>query len=406
MDRMERTLEDTAAVLGTDAGGLLVATRVQIRVVEGPDAGTSLLLERGSIVVGSGPGADLFLRDERVSRAHLELAVMPRGVRVRDLGSRNGSFAGETRLRDATLPIGTSIRIGRTLLELGADTVPVQVVPRSALGPLRAASSALRHVFGTAAQALASRAAILIEGEAGVGKTALARAIHELGTGALQEIDLRSSDPRTLERDVIAALAALGAAGTLSLEHVDEASAASQRALAAALDRRDHDRPGPRLIATSREDLRQRVTEGAFDRGLYFELGAVRLAISPLRDRPEDVLPIVEALVGAGVGARPTTSMLEAFRRSGMEGNARALRGLVETSLRPSVEAPPDRAFVEPLPLDAGFKEAKDQAVASFERDYLVRLLAGCDGNVSEASRRSGVARSHLVNLLKKHGLG
>ena len=62
--------------------------------------------------VGTAPDNDLVLADDAVSRYHLELAVAPDGIAMRDLGSTNGTFAGNVRKRDAVVPRGSQLRVG------------------------------------------------------------------------------------------------------------------------------------------------------------------------------------------------------------------------------------------------------------------------------------------------------
>src|SRR5690349_17751439 len=82
----------------TEDSGALVSRVVSVRVLDGPDAGQAITLERGTAVIGSSVGADLIVRDPKVSRTHVEVACVGSGVRVRDLGSTNGTFMGPLRV--------------------------------------------------------------------------------------------------------------------------------------------------------------------------------------------------------------------------------------------------------------------------------------------------------------------
>src|SRR5262249_17390155 len=98
-----------------DAGPLLIVpTRARLVVVSGPDAGKELLLERGTHYVGKSPPCSLILTDPRVSRKHLELEVLQRGVRVRDLDSKNGSYVEGARFHEITVGAGAVLVIGST----------------------------------------------------------------------------------------------------------------------------------------------------------------------------------------------------------------------------------------------------------------------------------------------------
>ena len=83
-----------------------VVHRVRIRVETGPDAGTECAPDDVStLTVGTSPDNTLVLTDPTVSRYHLELRHTPAGVAVEDLGSRNGTFAGQLRVERAVLPL-------------------------------------------------------------------------------------------------------------------------------------------------------------------------------------------------------------------------------------------------------------------------------------------------------------
>ncbi len=116
-------------MLATDAGGRLVLRRVLVRVVSGSDRGAERTLEGGTLIVGSSPDAELVLHDPTVSRFHAELALVAEGVRVRDLGSTNGTFLGASRIEGAVVAAPAELRFGRTRVELLAADVPAPEVP-------------------------------------------------------------------------------------------------------------------------------------------------------------------------------------------------------------------------------------------------------------------------------------
>src|SRR5438045_7619884 len=88
-------------------------------VTAGPDAGKSAQIEKPIYRVGSHASNDLVLTDETASQHHLEIAVVPDGFRVTDLGSSNGTRLGSLRL-------GTLTLVDPALLELGAPTLSLE----------------------------------------------------------------------------------------------------------------------------------------------------------------------------------------------------------------------------------------------------------------------------------------
>src|SRR5580692_6543065 len=112
--------------------------------------GTKARIEVGpeTLVVGRNESCDLVLDDRKVSAVHMELVATERGVRVRDLGSKNGTFLGDTRIGEIYLLKPTRLLCGDTLLEF-TPSVPEQVsVPEAAeFGPLVGSSAGMRTVF-------------------------------------------------------------------------------------------------------------------------------------------------------------------------------------------------------------------------------------------------------------------
>jgi DNA-binding NtrC family response regulator len=390
------TLGDT---LATRPDGELVRRRARVRVIEGPDASVERTIERESLVVGSGRGADLVLGDRRVSTAHLELSLAPHGIRVRDLDSRNGTFVGEVQISAAVLPFGTVLRIGRTRIEILEADEPVSLEPstRKRFGTLVGASPAMRRLYAVLDHVACTDAAVLLHGERGVGKTAAALSLHRESRrpGEVRFVDLDlAPDEAAIRRELAAA-----GGGTVVLDNVDRSSAGTAAALSRALASHESaPPPRARIVSTAREDPRALVADGALSRDVYFHVAAVCIAIPPLRDRTEDVPALVAELVPPGRDVRYPE--IERLRAAGFPGNVRELRGVLDAGL-PSVSPPPPPSTSEPI----RFHEAKQVVVDRFERDYLARMLEENGGNVSKAARAAGVARSHFIALLQKHGL-
>lgn len=399
-------------MLATDAGGALVVRRVLVRVVSGPDRGVERVLEVGTLVVGSHPDADLPLRDTTVSRYHAELALLPEGVRVRDLRSTNGTFVADSRIESAIVAPGSEIRIGRTRVELLPADVPVPEAPseRVRFGRLVGASAAMRRLYAQLERVAATSAPVLVFGEVGAGKNEAARAVHDVSErrhGPYVELDLRGGiAPQAVDEAFVRAHG-----GTVVLDRVDEAPAALQDALATALDRRERGRYDARPIALAQSDLREAIERGLLRRDLWFALAAVRVEVPPLRERREDlprlVADIIATLGYPDVGL--SAAELATLRAHDFPGNVRELRRMIEQTLLTTERTsqpplPPDVAVTEDL-VQLPFKEAKERLLDVFERHYVESLLARHEGNVSRAATEAGVDRNHLARLAKKHGL-
>ena len=107
-----------------------------LRVIEGPDRGAVVALSDASVVVGAGADVDLVLTDSGVSRRHLELAVVDNGVRVVDLGSKNGTRLLGARLSVAVVGVGAEIVLGQTTLRVDDKESEAESVSAERFGPL------------------------------------------------------------------------------------------------------------------------------------------------------------------------------------------------------------------------------------------------------------------------------
>jgi DNA-binding NtrC family response regulator len=414
---------------------------VGVRVDSGPDAGRDSGADgRRVVTVGASADCDLVLADPTVSRYHLEVHHGPDGLALVDLGSRNGTFVGPLRIERAVVPPGTRVRIGGTTIivdDAGARAAPAAAEP---LPGVIAHSPAMRDVVALARRLAMVATSVLIEGETGVGKEVIARAIHDAGPrrgGPFVVVDCGSL-PATLiaaqlfghEKGAFTGADARRAGaferahgGTLFLDEIGELPLDLQPALLGALERHRFTRVGGaepidvdvRVLAATHRDLRGEVNAGAFRADLYFRLAVARLVIPPLRDRPEDLEPLVAGLVerftGIAGGDHALSGAMETLRRQRWPGNVRELRNVVEAAIvlgeLPSGDALPAAAATaadatEPLPT---YRDAKAAALAAFERAYLSDLLARAGGNVSAAARAASMDRPYLIQLLRRHDL-
>jgi DNA-binding NtrC family response regulator len=177
-----------------------------------------------------------------------------------------------------------------------------------------------------------------------------------------------------------------------------------------------------RVVAAARSSLPARVAEGSFRPDLFYRLSVVRVVLPPLRQRREDIAPIVvELLRRRGFDAeRVAGPNLDRLYAHDWPGNVRELRNVIERALALAprsrtfdelrlVVAPGGRAdgSTDPLTVrtDLPYVEAKQQLLEAFEQRYLQDVLARCEGNISATARASGLDRKHLKTLLRRHGL-
>ena len=153
--------------------------------------------------------------------------------------------------------------------------------------------------------------------------------------------------------------------------------------------------------------------EGRFRDDLYFRLAALPLKILPLRDRPEDIVPLADAiLLSLGV-ARGTPVQLAPDAREAMAayrwpGNAREMRNVLERGVLLSDS---NRIELRHLGLDGSAsprtpaKFSSDFTLAEVERRHVLQLIDEENGHVEAAARRLGIPRSSLYQKQREYGL-
>jgi transcriptional regulator with GAF, ATPase, and Fis domain len=202
--------------------------------------------------------------------------------------------------------------------------------------------------------------------------------------------------------------------GTILLDEIGELPLDLQPKLLRALERRVIRRIGAsqatpvniRIIAATNRDLRCAVNANTFRSDLWYRLNTVRIEIPPLRERREDIPMLVAALYKELLGdpnAVPPADVVRPLMRAEWPGNVRELRTAVERLLlgAPAASVDPTQDIGQGL----SFRTAKTRASSLWERRYLSELLLANDGNVSAAARAGKMNRSHLSELLHRHGL-
>ena len=430
-----------------------IATRARLEVrggkltvAKGTSSKRELDVGPETVVVGRNEACDMVLDDGKVSAVHMELLATERGVRLRDLGSRNGTFIGDTRVGEVYLTKHAYVTLGDAMVEL-APSGPSEVdVPVAAeFGPLVGHSAGMRSVFERLKKAAPTDLTILITGETGTGKELVAQAIHETSTrahkpfvvvdcgaipAALAESSLfgheRGSFTGAMDKRVSPFVEADG--GTIFLDELGELPVDVQPKLLRALAEQRIKSVGSnsyrpvnvRVVAATRRDLAREVNAGTFRSDLYFRVAQLKVELPSLRQRLED-LPVlvrrmVEDLGDEGSYARITSDSMERLMRHDWPGNVRELRNVVAVAMAFAKEGPIDlAAHLSPLTTSAAesaptrgrtFQDAKREVLARFEREYFTALYAECGGNVSEIGRRAAMERAHVRGYLRRRGIG
>jgi len=299
-------------------------------------------------------------------------------------------------------------------------------------------------------------ATVLVRGESGTGKELVARALHAnsrrrgrpfvaVNCAALPETLLEAElfghvrgaftgavrdNPGWFER---------ARGGTLFLDEIGELTPALQAKLLRVLDTGELSRVGGtrveradvRLVAATHQDLEARVADGGVREDFLYRLKVLEVRVPPLRERKGDLPALARHLLAEltrrhGRGAKRLSKGAEArLLAHDYPGNVRELRNALERAVLVS-----DGEVIEPSHLPAGigraggpgragegtsalarsagapkvgFAEAKRQAVASFESDYVRRCLAETGGNISAAARLAGIDYKNFYTKVKRY---
>ena len=422
------------------SAGLPIRT-LAIEIVEGPAAGLARMAESDTLTLGTADGNDVVIADPTVSRYHLELIRRPDGIQVIDAGSLNGTFAGTVRVERAVVPPGTTLRLGKTALRVGdGQNVTVELHRSEALAGLRGRTPVMRRLLHSIERAAQSDAAVLLVGESGTGKEVIARALHDVGPrkrGPFVTVDCGALAPTLVASELFghergaftgadrqhAGAFERASGGTLFLDEIGELPPALQATLLGVLERRRFRRLGGkteivvdvRVVSATHRDLRAEVNANTFRLDLYYRLAVVVMKVPPLRERAEDVPLLVEHFLrecghDGPIEALISPAAMKQLMGHHWPGNVRELRNLIEATVAmgetPQLDgvsagggATPDALVALP------YKEARAQVLADFEGRYLRALLERSRGNVSQAAREARMDRSHLIDLLTRHGL-
>jgi DNA-binding NtrC family response regulator len=398
-------------------------------VTAGPDKGRSLRIDKEEVVVGTSQAADLVLTDETVSRNHLSLRAGQEAYLATDLESTNGSHFHGARFTALQLKPGDAVELGTTRLklELARGRIDIGLSEAESFGALLGRSVAARRLFSMLETVAREDVGVLLLGETGTGKDAIAEAIHGASRRAaspLVVLDCGALSPGLLESELFGHErgAFTGAdrqrkgvfqeadGGTLFIDEVGELPRDLQPKLLRVLESREVRPLGSlrtsavdvRVIAATSRDLRREVNRGRFREDLFYRLNVVSVRVPPLRERREDIPLLAEHFrrqLSGDVEGTLSPTLLSELALHDWPGNVRELRNRVERAVlaEPALADAEDTTKVRP------FREAKGRAIADFERQYLTELVAHASGNTSEAARVGQVDRAYLTTLLRKY---
>lgn len=305
---------------------------------------------------------------------------------------------------------------------------------------LVALSEAMREAAAMAERVAATDANVLVTGESGAGKDALATFIHTRSRRAdrpLVKIDCATLPADLLEAELFgyergaftgameAKPGRLEAAhrGTLVLDEIAHLSLEAQAKLLRVIEQREFERLGgrktisvdARLIALTNADLKNAVERRAFRDDLFYRLNVVHIHVPPLRERQKDVETLARTFASAYTAKHGTRAKrisadgLRYLKSYDFPGNVRELANIIERAVIVA-----EGSSIEVADLPEGLRAAaarhaqenRPPTLAEVEAEYIREVLASVKGNKTEAARILGISRKNLYERLAREKQG
>ncbi len=298
------------------------------------------------------------------------------------------------------------------------------------------ASPEMGKVMELAEMVAPTDTSVLIRGESGTGKELVARLIHtrsQRAFGTIVAVNCGALSDSLLESELFGhekgaftgantrrkGKIELADGGTLFLDEIGEVSPKVQVELLRALEDKKITRLGGtqeipvnfRLVCATNRDLEKAVRDGDFRDDLFFRINVFSLTIPPLRDRPEDILPIAEHFLERYAGAmgrqaRGFSKEVETLlAQYPWPGNVRELANAIERALVVCRGTEIEREHLPIVSQNGEDSAERDQSLSALEERHIKRVLKQHAFNVTHAAKALGIDRVTLYNKMRKFGI-
>ncbi len=305
-------------------------------------------------------------------------------------------------------------------------------------------SPRMQEVLSIASRAAESNASILITGENGTGKEVLAKAIHYISQrkdGPFIAVNIPALSENLLESELFGhekgsftgaerlrkGRFEIASRGTIFLDEIGDIPPSMQVKLLRVLQEREIERVGGtekipvdvRIISATNRNLEQKIRESTFREDLFYRLNIVTICIPPIRDRKEDILPLIEFFIEKFARQNDKSGMeiskeaVDSLLKYNFPGNVRELENIIERSVvlsRGSLISLNDlpmnvRGFREETSAEQREQETMNDKIEALERSMIYDALAKMNGNQTQAGKMLGITERNLRYKMKKYDI-
>ncbi|WP_028523033.1 sigma-54-dependent transcriptional regulator [Runella limosa] len=315
-------------------------------------------------------------------------------------------------------------------------TAPPKTANKPAQSSFLATSPIMQQLYATVERVASTDATVLILGENGTGKSDLAQLLHQKSNRIdkpFVTVDLGAIPESLFESELFGSVKGAftdakedragrfeeAHGGTLFLDEIGNLSLPMQAKLLSVLQSRLVTRVGSnkpkqidvRVICATNQPLAQMVAERTFRQDLLYRINTIELRLPPLRERPEDIVPLAELFLKQyrhqykRVVTAFSAALVKQLQRYNWPGNVRELRSAVERAIiltQNSTLQPEDffqNAFTEASQFNETFQ------LEEMEKQLIVKAMKKYNGNITEVARELGLSRQALYRRMEKYGL-